>query len=194
MTAPGGCAPDLSRLIQQAAQRDEGSFEQLYEILSPIVFGLCLRILGNTSAAEDTVVEVFSEIRRQPPRFDSASGPPLLWITTLTRTRALERRRAAGNVVPMTPPLGSLAPTPGIPNAGACEAESSRARAALEGLPTDLRRVLEMAYFEGLTLDEIAQRSTLSPETIRLRIRVGIGQFREALGPVVREDRPHGRA
>ncbi len=193
MTAPGGQAPDLSRLMRQAARRDEGSFERLYESLSPVVFGLCLRILGNTSAAEDTVVEVFSEIWRQPSRFDSADGSPLLWITALTRTRALERRRAAGNVVSMTASLGSLAPIPGIP--GACESEeSTRARAALEGLPSDLRKVLEMAYFEGLTVEEITQRSTLSPETIRLKIRVGIGQFREAMGPVLREDRPHGRA
>ncbi|MEP6767721.1 MAG: sigma-70 family RNA polymerase sigma factor [Acidobacteriota bacterium] len=185
--------PELSRLMLLIAQHDEGSFTRLYEIVSPVVFGLSLRILGNTSAAEDTVVDVFSEIWHQPARFDPDQTSPLMWITTLTRTRALERRRSAGNVIPMTAAPGSLSP-PEIPDREPWEPpESVGARAALEGLPLDLRRVLEMAYFDGLASEEIAQRLTLSPETIRLRIRLGMSQFREALGPVFREERPHGR-
>ncbi|MDQ2869139.1 MAG: sigma-70 family RNA polymerase sigma factor [Acidobacteriota bacterium] len=176
-----------------AARGDEVSFSRLYEIFSPVVFGLSLRILGNTPAAEEAVVDVFSEIWRQPPQLDGACGSPLLWITTLTRTRALERRRASGNVVsmatapaPVPPPVEGANPEPWGSQ------ESRRARAALEGLPSDLRRVLEMACFEGLAPDEIATRLALSSETVRQRIRRGMSGFREALGSLHPEDRPHG--
>ena len=181
--------PDLVSLMLRASQKDPESFARLYDIVAPTVLGLSLRILGNLVAAEETVVDVFSGIWGQTSKFESGMASPLIWITTLTRTRALERLRAGGNVVPMGVAFDSFDPAGSSTGESWIADESSRARAALEGLPSDFRRVIEMAYFEGLSSEEISQRLLLSPETVRARIRMGMNRFREGLG----HPRPEGR-
>ncbi len=184
--------PDLALLLQRAGLRDESSFVHLYDLLSPIVFGLALRILSNTSAAEDTLVEVFSGIWDQRFPFDAARESPLAWLTSITRARALERRRCAGNVVPMIAALEPSGETAAdVPNAETWLVEESvRSRGALEALPGEVRRAVEMAYFEGLAAEEIAQRLVVSSETVGTRIRLGLIQLREALSPASREGCP----
>ncbi|MEP6800754.1 MAG: sigma-70 family RNA polymerase sigma factor [Acidobacteriota bacterium] len=188
-TKSSATAPDLMPLMVGASQKDAESFGRLYDILAPTVLGLSLRILGNLAAAEETVVDVFSGIWGQTLKFESGVASPLVWITTLTRTRALERLRAGGNVVPMAiafeaPDSAGTSTSAGNSTEESWIAdESRRARAALEGLSSDIRRIIEMAYFEGLSSEEISRRLLLTPETVRARIRTGMNRFREGLGP-----------
>ncbi len=190
--------PDLMLLMKRASQKDAESFGRLYDILAPTVLGLSLRILGNLAAAEETVVDVFSRIWGQTSELESGMASPLIWITTLTRARALERRRDGGNVVPMAVVFDPFESAGSSSAGSSTEAswitdESCRARAALKSLPSDFRRVIEMAYFEGLSPEEISQRLLLSPETVRARIRMGMNRFREGLGPPCPEGGLDGR-
>ncbi|MDQ6893505.1 MAG: sigma-70 family RNA polymerase sigma factor [Acidobacteriota bacterium] len=181
-------------MIQRAALRDESSLASLYDAASPVVYGLSLRILGNALAAEDTVVEVYSGIWDGRFRFDPSNGSPLLWIIAITRGCALERLRAAGNVIPINglvePPRSESAP---LLHETWLSQESARARKALEVLPPEVRKALELAYFEGLTAEEIAPRLLASAETVRTRIRQGMAQLREGFGLDLRMRNPRGR-
>ncbi len=193
MEKNSSATPDLMLLMVEASQKNAESLGRLYDLLAPTVLGLSLRILGNLDAAEETVVDVFSGIWDQTSKFESGIASPVIWITTLTRARALERRRAGGNVVPMGVAFDAFDADRSSTGESWIANESSSARAALEGLPSDFRRVIEMAYFEGLSSEEIAQRLLLPPETVRSRIRMGMNRFREGLGPPGPEGRLSGR-
>ncbi|MEO8430731.1 MAG: sigma factor-like helix-turn-helix DNA-binding protein [Acidobacteriota bacterium] len=176
---------DLRLLVTRAGARDESSFERLYDLIAPVVYGLSLRILENESSAEENVVDVFSRIWEGRVPWGSSEGPPLVEITAFTRVCALERLRAGVNVpsmsaVPATPPGRPVSRAP---------QECTEARAAIEAVPAELREPLEMAYFRGLTAEEIGERLLLSPRVVQTRIGLGMIRFRAALGPVL-ERRP----
>jgi RNA polymerase sigma-70 factor, ECF subfamily len=113
---------------------------------------------------------------RQAGRYDAGRGSPEAWLCTISRTRALDRlrRRTARREEP-----SEAAPSPsGIPRAE----EALAVRAALEGLPEDQRRALELAYYDGLTQSEIARHLGEPLGTIKTRIRTGMIRLRETLG------------
>ena len=171
----GASTPDLLRRL---ADGDSDALGAFYDAYAGLVNGLALRILRNTTEAEDVVQEVFVQAWRQAARFDPARGSPEAWLCTMARTRALDRlrRRAARREDP-----GESAPAPtGRPRTE----EALAVRKALEGLSADQRRALELAYYEGLTQSEIARRLEEPLGTIKTRIRTAMIRLRETLGPL----------
>jgi RNA polymerase sigma-70 factor (ECF subfamily) len=182
--ATGGNMPDTSAmadppaegLLRRTADGDRKALGELFDRFAGFANGLALRILRDRREAEDVVQEVFLQVWRQAERFDAARGTPAAWIGTITRTRALDRlrRRAARREEPSeaAPAAASAAPA----------AEDALAvRAALAALPNDQRREIELAYYEGLTQSEIAQRLGEPLGTVKTRIRSGMMRLREAL-------------
>jgi RNA polymerase sigma-70 factor (ECF subfamily) len=171
----GASTPDLLRRLQDGDSEALGAF---YDTYSGLVNGLALRILRDTTDAEDVVQEVFVQAWRQAGRFDPSRGSPEAWLCTIARTRALDRlrRRAARREEPSE----SAPPPTGRPRTE----EALAVRKALQGLSEDQRRALELAYYEGLTQSEIAERLDEPLGTIKTRIRTAMIRLRETLEPI----------
>lgn len=170
-------------LLRAIALGDEGALGQLYDRYRLILFGLVMRILHSRAEAEDCLQDVFLQVWRQASEFDEARGRPFTWLVTLARSRAIDRLRAlssrdrtaheaAREVVEET--------SDAVEDAIRSE-QSAVVRQALAALPAEQRLVLEMAYFEGLTQSEIAERLGQPLGTVKTRTRSGMTKLRELL-------------
>jgi RNA polymerase sigma-70 factor, ECF subfamily len=165
-------------LVRRLAAQDQSALAEFYDRFASLVNALALRILRDSSDAEDVVQEVFLQAWRQADRFDASRGSPEAWLCTIARTRAIDRlrRRAARREEPEE----SAPPPSGAPR----NEEALAVRKAIDGLSDDQRRALELAYYEGLTQTEIATRLGEPLGTIKTRIRTAMIRLREALGPL----------
>ncbi|WP_447976978.1 sigma-70 family RNA polymerase sigma factor [Candidatus Nitrospira bockiana] len=181
--------PLHSDLLAAVAKGDRRAFGQLYDRSAPVLFALCLRMLGDRQDAEDLLQEVYAEVWRKSVRYDERRGSPLAWLVTLTRSRAIDRLRARtsrgyGAVEsiddrPETDREGSE-PTP-FEHQATAELRTLVTK-ALEELPAPQRQALELAYYDGLSHTEIAQRLKEPVGTIKTRIKLGMSKLRAALG------------
>jgi RNA polymerase sigma-70 factor (ECF subfamily) len=172
-------------LVGLAAVGNESALEALYDATSPRVFGLALRILGDRSAAEEAVLDVYTQVWRESTRFDPARGSVLVWLLTLTRSRAIDllraRARQAGREEGLEAAGRLPDSAPGPEESNAAGQRARIVRRALEGLPPVQRRAIAAAYFDGLTHTEIARALGEPLGTIKTRIRSGLAALRQAL-------------
>ena len=161
------------------------ALERLYDRFAPPVFALALRILGIRADAEDVVQEVFLQMWRRAETYRLDRGSPECWIMTIARNRALARIRAE-NTMKRGPEYLRERPGPAIvePVSGpVVRAEVAlTVRSALARLPEEQRRVLELAYFEGLTQTDIAARLGEPLGTVKTRIRLGMERLKRLVG------------
>jgi RNA polymerase sigma-70 factor (ECF subfamily) len=168
-------------LVSAIRSGDEQAMAQLYERYSPIVYSVAMRVLGDTGAAEDILQEVFMQLWRSPDVFDATRGSLPGWLAVITRNRAIDSLRKRRPETDITDVIVSIEPD----LVGG--AESSRAleiiRGALAGMPQTQRSALEMAFFEGFTHTEIAEKTGEPLGTIKTRIRAGLLTLRKAFNP-----------
>lgn len=178
-------SPALSRmpeatvpsLVLQIAAGDAEALARFYDLYAGLVNGLALRILRDVADAEDVVQEVFVQVWRQASRFDPSRGAAEAWLCTIARTRALDRLRRRTSRREDSEDQG-----PGFSTMPRND-EALAVRKALDTLPFDQRLALELAYYEGLTQTEIAERLAQPLGTIKTRIRTAMIRMREVLGP-----------
>ncbi|MCL4818010.1 MAG: sigma-70 family RNA polymerase sigma factor [Vicinamibacteria bacterium] len=167
----------MSPLLQRIAAGDRSALAELYDRHAGLVLALCLRILRDRAEAEEVMQEVFLQAWRQADRYDPARASVTSWLAVIARSRALDRvrRRVARRE----------APEEAIPAAGEAPrtAEAIAVREALRALPPAQRLALELAYYEGLTQVEIAERTGEPLGTIKTRMRAALLKLREALRP-----------
>jgi len=169
-----------SVLVSGVRAGDEHAMAQLYDRYSPVVYSVALRVLADTGAAEDVLQEVFLQLWRNPAAFDSNRGSLGAWLAVITRNRAIDSLRkrkpetAADEVV--------ISVDLDIENETDRRRVLEKVRGLVNALPPEQRKALEMAFFEGLTHTEIAERTKEPLGTIKTRIRTGLLSLRKALG------------
>jgi RNA polymerase sigma-70 factor, ECF subfamily len=166
-------------LVRAIRSGDEGAMAALYDRFSSIIYAVALRILQDTGAAEDVLQDIFMQLWRNPTAFDARRGNMAAWLAVIARNRAIDTLRRRRPQEPIQDIVVSVEPDM------ASEAERSRAmekvRGALRGMPSPQRTTLEMAYFEGLTHTEIAERTGEALGTVKTRIRTGLLSLRKVL-------------
>jgi RNA polymerase sigma-70 factor (ECF subfamily) len=166
-------------LVGAIRSGDQGAMAELYDRYSSLVYAVALRLLQDTGAAEDVLQDIFMQLWRKPRAFDASRGNMAAWLAVITRNRAIDalrRRRPQDDIedviVSVDPDLASVA-------------ERSRAmekvRGALQAMPPAQRAALELAYFEGLSHSEIAEKTGEPLGTIKTRIRTGLLSLRRVL-------------
>jgi RNA polymerase sigma-70 factor (ECF subfamily) len=166
---------------------DRDAFRALYDRFAPEMFALCERILHSRDDADDAVADIFWEVWRRRERYDAGRGTPRTYLLTLGRSRAIDRLRSRA----ARPDMNHQRRTDGeeqLPAAGrspedaAAAAElRSRVTIALADLSTRQREAMELAYFEGLSHQQIADRLAAPLGTVKTHIRQGLVKLRTAL-------------
>ena len=184
--------PDAA-LVARMAAGDEQALGVLYDRWATTVHTLAYYLLGQADEAEDAVEETFWQAWREAGRYDASRGAVSTWLSTIARSRALDRQRARRrraeepleSVVASYDGTGGVAGSRAQPANPQQEAEASeRARdiaAALEKLPAEQREVIELAYFGGLSQSEIATRTSLPLGTVKTRARLALEKLRAPL-------------
>ena len=182
-------------LFERIAARDATALATLYDRRGGLVFALCLRVLKDRMAAEETLEDVFWEVWNKADRYDATRGAPLSYLMNLTQSRAIDKlrgrvklrrmelstdRNAAGSDGrDITGPLVNQI-TPADIAEDAERRESIRR--AVRRLNDEQRQAVELAFFDGLTHTEIAEKLSIPLGTIKTRIRQGLVQLKETLG------------
>ena len=179
---------EIDRQLIQAVARGSGdALGELYDRYASIAFGLARRILPQPDLAEEVVQDVFAQVWRDAPRYERDRATVAGWIVMLTRTRAIDRlraRKARPDQVTAVEPSSApaLVSTTRSPEAVTIsEQEVRQVKSALGELPENQRALVELAYYEGLTHTEIAERTGVPLGTVKTRLRTAMMALRMAL-------------
>jgi len=176
-------------LMAAVGREDVVAFSVVYDRYADLVFSATLRILANSHAAEDVTQDIFVRLWRRPEMFVAERGRFVSWLMSVARHRAVDEVRARGRrgryeAPPESDALAYAVIDQGNDPAREAQAKDDRTavRLALAGLPREQRMALELAYFGGLTQQEIAVQLGEPLGTIKTRIRLGMQKLRRALG------------
>ena len=173
-------------LLGRIGGGDRAAFSEFYDRYSTLLFSIAVKILGDQKEAEDVLQEVFVQIWEKAGTFDPRLGRPAGWAATLVRNRAIDRIRASQRRSRLLDQAtAELAPVAGE-SPGANESvfgreKSGLVRTAVAGLPDEQRQAIELAFFGGLTQNEISDRLREPLGTIKARIRRGMLRLRDQL-------------
>lgn len=181
---------DDEELMSRLTYRDLKAFRTLYKRYSGLVYSASLRVLRDPPLAEDMVQEIFLRLWRRPESYVPQRGKFATWLTSVTRNRAVDEIRSRNRRYrhETASPEEQEWDVPGDEGDDpALTAELSDQRrlilAALSGLPPEQKQVIELAYFGGLTQQEISERLQQPLGTVKTRIRLGMQKLRAALTP-----------
>jgi len=171
-------------LAARLAAGDDHALAEAFDALAHSVYGSAVRVLGEDSAAQDVVQDVFVELWAHPDRYDPAAGTLRTYLTVLARHRAVDLIRSELRRVARQERSYRLTPAPLAAGAGdeVLAAETaSLVRAAVQALPASQRQVIELAYFEGLTYREVAHAVGIPEGTAKSRLRLALAKLEEML-------------
>jgi RNA polymerase sigma-70 factor (ECF subfamily) len=177
---------DDSDLIRRLQARDPDALEQLYDRYSPMTFGIIRRIAGDTAAAEDLLQEVFLKIWERAQSFERDKGSLGTWLIALARNRAIDYRRSVeGRMNKQSVGLESM---PSSSGPARVEEEFvlrldrvAKVKAALQTLSDSQRRVIELAYYDGMSQTEIAAKLGQPLGTVKALMRRGLQVIKDSL-------------
>lgn len=173
-----------AELLTAISAGDETALGLLYDRYSSILFGLLLRIIHNRAEAEDVLQEIFVQVWQRASNFDESRGKAFTWLVTLARSRAIDRLRALGsreraaeNAARETEDVIFDAEQNAI-----LKQRGAVVRRALAELSAEQQEVLKLAYFDGFSQSEIAEKLNSPLGTVKTRMRTGMMRLRELLG------------
>lgn len=175
---------DLERCIARVADGDHAAFATLYDQLSPTVYGVIRRVVRDPAQAEEVTQEAFVEIWRQAARFDASRASVRTWAVTIAHRRAVDRVRSEQAHRDRHVRTAAYAPPSDAgPDDVVVEREDRRrAIKAMDELSGPQREALELAFYDGLTHVQIADRLGVALGTVKTRIRDGLLRLRAVMG------------
>jgi len=163
---------------------DAAALGELYDRHAAAALAVAMRVVGGRAEAEDVVHDAFVAVWRKIDRFDAQRGSLRAWLLTVVRNRAIDRVRARRTAVDVDEAddrsLLRTGPNPTW-EAALDRAAANDLRRAMEALPDEQRRAVELAYFEGYTYREVAEITGVPPGTANGRLRLALAKLREAL-------------
>lgn len=174
---------DDTDLLRRVDGGDTDALRLLYERYGRIVFGMTYRLLGDRGAAEECTQDVFVSAWRTAGAYDPGRARVSTWLLTIARNRAIDAtRRRAARPVDAHEDVWSVDESPDTADLVSRADEAARVAAALAELPEAQREALSLAYFDGLSHTEIAERLRLPVGTVKGRIRLALDRLR-AIAP-----------
>jgi RNA polymerase sigma-70 factor (ECF subfamily) len=169
--------------MEKMVQRDERALEALYDRYAGLLSSVLNRILRDTQAAEEILQDIFYQLWRTASQFDPSRGSLPGWLMVIARNRAISRLRhhnpAAGEEL-----LENAIVIPfNLEGTIARNELLARVKTAMQALPNEQRATVELAYFEGLTHSEIAQRTGDPLGTVKTRLRTALESLKRAMHP-----------
>jgi RNA polymerase sigma-70 factor (ECF subfamily) len=173
---------ELSAWVFQAGAGDQTALKRLYEAESARLFGIALKILRDRVAAQDALQDAFVSVWQRARQFDPERGAARVWLAAIVRHRALDIARARGReTLSDDPSLGdeAVADDPVERLAGA--ADAARLRDCLSGLEEKNRRSIVLAFVDGLSHAQVAEKLDLPLGTVKAWIRRGLMSLRACM-------------
>jgi|SRR5579862_2906772 len=177
-------------LLRQIAAGDRAAFADFYDRHSTLMFSVACRILNDPGEAQDVLQEVFVQIWEKAGRFDSRLGKASSWAVALVRNKSIDRTRASQRRTRLaeSAQADQAVTTQLSPSVNETIHGSENAKliqSAIDELPSEQRHAIELAYFSGLTHDEISTKLNEPLGTIKARIRRGLLKLRDQLEGVL---------
>jgi RNA polymerase sigma-70 factor (ECF subfamily) len=172
-------------LLQRVANGDQNAFARLYDMLSPRVFGLVLRVLVDRSQSEEVLQEVFLEVWQSASRFAPNKGQARSWILTIAHRRAVDRVRSSQSSTDRDVRAGLRdldVAHDSVVEQVELRMEGEKVTAALSSLPEPQKEALTLAYYGGYSQSEIAALVGAPLGTIKTRMRDGLSRLRAEMG------------
>jgi RNA polymerase sigma-70 factor (ECF subfamily) len=174
-------------LLVQVAGGDHQAFEELYGLVSGPVFGLVRRVVRDPAQSEEVSQEVLLELWRSAARFDPGRGSALSWVLTLAHRRAVDRVRSARAAVDREQREARRSHNPAfdqVTEEVEAGMERQLVRRCLDRLTALQRQSVTLAYYDGYTYREVAERLALPLGTVKTRMRDGLTRLRDCMGGV----------
>jgi RNA polymerase sigma-70 factor (ECF subfamily) len=174
-------------LLRKIAAADRGAFAEFYDRHSTLMFSVACKILNDQTEAQDVLQETFVQIWEKAKNFDPKLGKASSWVAVLVRNKAIDRLRAsqrrsrlAEQAEAHSEIATDLSETVNETMHG--QETAKLIRSAITGLPAEQRNAIELAFFSGLTQNEISAKLNQPLGTIKARIRRGLLKLRDQLG------------
>lgn len=178
----------VGELLTRVAAGDQQAFARLFDMISPRVFGLILRVLVDRAQSEEVLQEVFLEVWQSASRFTPNRGQGRSWILTIAHRRAVDRVRSSQASTDRDVRVGFRdldVAHDGVAEHVELRMEGERVTAALSSLPDAQREALTLAYYGGYSQSEIAAMVGAPLGTIKTRMRDGLTRLRAEMGVTV---------
>jgi RNA polymerase sigma-70 factor (ECF subfamily) len=176
--------PTDRQLFQDLKAGQASALNALYQRYAPIVYGLALQILKDSQEAEDVMQEIFISLWKSDT-YDPTRGSLGSYLTTLTRSRSIDKLRSRGRKLKFLERWGQIMPLDTGPSSlmeqVSFRERSERVREALSQIPENQRQALELVYFGGYSQVEIAQQYKVPLGTVKSWLRLGLVKLRQQL-------------
>ena len=178
----------LAALIQDSGTGDRGAFAQLFDLTSPRLYGLIVRIVTDRGYAEEILQESYLQIWENAGRYDEKSGSALSWMLTIAHRRAVDRVRSEQSARrreeadAMHSPTEHVDIAEGVAESMETQERASDVRRCVDDLSSVQKQAIELAYFGGLTYRDVADRLGAALPTVKSRIRDGLRNLKKCLG------------
>lgn len=166
---------------------DDAALAEIFDRFGPLVLGLARRVTGSTSMAEDVLQEVFTGLWCQPDRFDPDRGTMRAYLGVLTHRRAVDAVRSAARRQAREEKVELLDLPATLCDHADAAAVAEAVRQAIDRLPDDQRRAIELAFWQGMTQHEVARALGIPEGTVKSRLRLAQAKLRDSLAPLALE-------
>lgn len=175
------------KVVDALARQDLNALETLYDRYGKVAFSLAYRIVGDRGAAEDVVQDAFLSVWRQAKSYKRERGSLKTWLMAIVHNRSIDKLRAhaaAGQTVPIEEVSENFGEVPSVWEQVWSDTRGGVVRRALERLPVEQKKSIELAYFSGYSQSEIAELMDVPLGTVKGRMRIGLQKLKALLeGP-----------